>query len=102
RVPCSRLLAHLSERAPRRVRLRRFGDDLLPGVDALVDRLLRGVVRRVRFGLQLGRKIVRKPVATRSALLLLAVSLALALLGLVIHCAPPEFGSVPSVLPATA
>src|SRR4029079_11907774 len=102
RVPAFGLLVQIGERAARRVRLRRFGDDLLPGVDALVDRLLRGVVRRVRFGLQLGRKIVRNAVATRSALLLLTVALALALLGLVIHCAPPQFGSVRSVLPATA
>ena len=90
----SAFLYRSRERAPRRPRLRRLGDDLLPGVDALVDRLLRGLVRRLRFASS-ARREDRRERRCRSQprprrLLPLTVALALALLGLVIHCAPPD------------
>jgi hypothetical protein len=104
-VPALRLLVQIGERLARRPRLRRLGDYFFPGVDSLVDRLLGGLVRRLRFAGQLGRKVIGNAVAARCrglvAFLPLPVALALALLGLVIHCAPPDVGSVPPVCSLT-
>ena len=66
RVPAFRLLVQIRERLARRPRLRRLGDDLFPGVDPLVDRLLGGFVGRLRFARQLGGKIIGNAVAVRA------------------------------------
>ena len=91
----SAFLYRSRELAARRPRLRRRGDDLLPGVDALVDRLLLGFVAPPSLCRSSSEgKSSGSAVAARSrglvVLLPLPVALALALLGLVIHCAPPD------------
>ncbi len=96
-VPSLRLLVQGGELAPRRPFAGRRRDQFLPGVDPLVDRLLRRFGGCLRFvGELLGQVVgVRSAVAvavrSRGLLVLLAlpVALALALLRLLIHLAPP-------------